>query len=304
MPIPKPRQNEQESDFISRCMGNETMNNEYPDNSVRSGVCYTQWRNRNKAMNERLTVKNLEIKSLNSREFEGYGSVFGNVDFGGDVVLPGAFKKSLTEHKLNDTLPLMFWMHKPDQIPGKWLEMEEDSKGLYVKGVMADTELGRDVHTLLKMKAVKGLSIGYSTYDSDYTNEGIRLLKGLDLHETSIVSLAMNPLADVTHAKSRLTENGEYVPELAEFKRKCEQFFRDQGISRSNSELFVSNMFKTSTAASAGDDRVILDKTKDADKTDNGGVTPDEIELRAGLAGFEEKITIYEMEKIFKNAFG
>jgi len=298
VPIPKPRQGEQESDFIARCASNQTMNDDYPDNSVRLGICYTQWRNRNKAMNERLTIKDLEIKSLNSKEFEGYGSVFGNVDFGGDVVMPGAFKKSLSEHKMNDTLPMMFWMHQPDQIPGKWLEMEEDSKGLYVKGVLADTELGRDVHTLLKMKAVRGLSIGYSTFDSDYTNEGVRLLKGLDLHETSIVSLAMNPLADVTHAKSRLSENGEYVPEMAEFKRKCEQFFREQGISKKNAITFASNMFKASIGVSP-DEAGGKPKTKEVDQ-DYSGATPEEIELITGLSSFQEKQMLYEMEKILK----
>lgn len=298
MPIPKPQQNEQESDFIARCASNQTMNDEYPDNNVRLGICYTQWRNRNKAMNERLTIKNLEIKSLNSREFEGYGSVFGNVDFGGDVVMPGAFKKSLAEHKTNKTLPMMFWMHQPDQIPGKWMEMEEDSKGLYVKGILADTELGRDVHTLLTMKAVRGLSIGYSTFDSDYTNEGIRLLKGLDLHETSIVSLAMNPLADVTHAKSMLSENGEYVPNLVEFKNKVEHYLRDLGISKNNSRMFVSNMFKTGVKPEKPSDMLDLDET--GVKKDIGGGTPDEIALSTGLSDFQEKQMLYEMDKILK----
>lgn len=248
-------------------------------------------------MTNRLTIKNFEVKSLNSKEFEGYGSIFGNVDFGGDVVLPGAFKISLSEHKMNETLPMMFWMHKPDQIPGKWLEMEEDSKGLYVKGVMADTELGRDVHTLLTMKAVRGLSIGYSTFDSDYTDDGVRLLKGLDLHETSIVSLAMNPLADVTHAKSRLSENGEFVPEMAEFKRKCEQFFREQGISKKNSIIFASNMFKASIGA-IPDEAGATPKTNETDQIDISGATPDEIAINTGLSGFQEKQTIYELEKI------
>jgi hypothetical protein len=44
MPIPKPRKNETEKDFISRCMGNEVMNREYPDNKQRSAVCYSSWR--------------------------------------------------------------------------------------------------------------------------------------------------------------------------------------------------------------------------------------------------------------------
>lgn len=101
----------------------------------------------------------LEVKALNKREFEGYGSVFGNKDWGNDVVMPGAFSKTLSEHKGDGTLPMMFWMHDPSRIPGKWLTMEEDERGLYVKGTLAPTDLGNEIHTLLGMKAVSGLSI-------------------------------------------------------------------------------------------------------------------------------------------------
>lgn len=52
----------------------------------------------------------LEIKDLGSGTFNGYGSTFGNIDLGGDVVMPGAFKKSLAQHKEDDTWPQMFWL--------------------------------------------------------------------------------------------------------------------------------------------------------------------------------------------------
>lgn len=48
MPIPKPRENESEADFISRCMGDDLMNEEYPDSDQRIAICYSQWRDRNK----------------------------------------------------------------------------------------------------------------------------------------------------------------------------------------------------------------------------------------------------------------
>lgn len=43
MPIPKPGDKEEEDDFISRCMGNEVMLKEYPDQKQRAGVCHTSW---------------------------------------------------------------------------------------------------------------------------------------------------------------------------------------------------------------------------------------------------------------------
>lgn len=59
MPIPKPREGESEREFISRCMENDTMNEDYPDREQRAGVCYTQWRRRNR----RSTMKSIFVKS-------------------------------------------------------------------------------------------------------------------------------------------------------------------------------------------------------------------------------------------------
>lgn len=46
MPIPKPRTNEPRNVFIDRCMGDETMNKEYPTREQRYAVCVTQLGNR------------------------------------------------------------------------------------------------------------------------------------------------------------------------------------------------------------------------------------------------------------------
>jgi len=233
-------------------------------------------------MNSHLTIP-LEIKALNKREFEGHGSVFGNKDYGNDVVLPGAFKRTLAEHKSEDTLPMMFWMHDPSRIPGKWLDMKEDDTGLYVKGVLADTDLGNEIHTLLGMKAVRGLSIGYTIADRDYDDEGTRLLKDVDLWETSIVSLAMNPKAQIAHAKSRLSERGENVfngDELAAFKRDLESYFRNKGFSKNLAKMYVGNVFKDQTGAMPDDpdamseDELLASAYEELELQDNAGEMP------------------------------
>lgn len=185
-------------------------------------------------MQDRLRVP-LELKTISEREFEGYGAVFKNVDLGGDVIMPGAFRKSLANQ---DRLPPMFWMHRPDQIPGKWLSMSEDRHGLRVKGTLADTALGRETHTLLKMEAVTGLSIGYQPMPNsvEFTDDGVRILKELHLFETSIVSIPMNPLATVSAVKTRTSALGEYVPTA----RELEHEFRRMGCSKNISRRLVS----------------------------------------------------------------
>lgn len=48
MPIPKPKPGEEQSDFIGRCMSNDTMVDEYPDQEQRSAVCHNTWRQKDK----------------------------------------------------------------------------------------------------------------------------------------------------------------------------------------------------------------------------------------------------------------
>ena len=48
IPLPKPKKNENKSDFISRCASDKAMNEEYPDAKQKLAVCYSLWERRNK----------------------------------------------------------------------------------------------------------------------------------------------------------------------------------------------------------------------------------------------------------------
>lgn len=61
MPIPNPHKNEKKEDFVSRCMGDEVMNKEYPDQKKRSGICYSQWENKNKKGGSEMLDKNITM---------------------------------------------------------------------------------------------------------------------------------------------------------------------------------------------------------------------------------------------------
>lgn len=61
MPLPKPVLSENEQQFISRCMTDPTMQGDYPDTPQRAAVCYVQWRERKKEVN------NAEQKRTNKK---------------------------------------------------------------------------------------------------------------------------------------------------------------------------------------------------------------------------------------------
>ena len=46
MPLPKPRKQESEQEFVSRCMGDDMMNKDFKDQKQRAAVCYSQFKSR------------------------------------------------------------------------------------------------------------------------------------------------------------------------------------------------------------------------------------------------------------------
>lgn len=155
-------------------------------------------------MNPKVELKNshiqLEIKEISSDStygfFKGYGSIYGNVDLGGDIVQRGAFSASIEK-----MMPKMLWQHRMDEPIGKFTAISEDAKGLLVEGqILLTIEKGREAYELLKNNVVSGLSIGYAAKEVEYDN-GIRLIKEAALYEISIVTFPMNTLAKVTDVK-------------------------------------------------------------------------------------------------------
>ncbi len=165
-----------------------------------------------------------------SRVFEGYGSVFNVVDAYGDVVEEGAFADTLRKAQETGVMPAMLWQHNPSQPIGVWKSMSEDAYGLRVVGELADTVLGNEAYTLMKMGALSGLSIGYSVAKEEYdrTND-VRVLKQINLWEVSPVTFPANSDARVEAVKQ--TDWGY---------RGLERILRDVGFSRSESKLIAS----------------------------------------------------------------
>jgi len=135
--------------------------------------------------------------------FAGYASLFGAVDLGGDVVVPGAFTRSLRERGASGIR--MLYQHDPGEPIGVWQELREDARGLFVRGKLAkDVERSRAVLSLMRAGALDGLSIGFravKTHKDAKTK--IRNIVEADLWEISVVTFPMLPGARVAAVKSR-----------------------------------------------------------------------------------------------------
>ena len=161
----------------------------------------------------------LEWKADDSGTIEGYGSVYGNKDLGGDIVVSGAFSDSLASGRKIKMLS----QHDPHAVIGVWDELADDGKGLRVKGrILTQIQAGKDAYELVKAGAMDGLSIGYRTLRAKDMN-GARMIEKAELWEVSLVTFPMNEMTRIDAVKAAdLTER--------DFER---MLTRDAGLSRS-----------------------------------------------------------------------
>lgn len=156
-------------------------------------------------MNEILSYKSIigEVKDVDvkKRIVTGYLSGFGNKDHDGDIIVKGAFKKSINERKDN-----IFFLnqHNWSQPHGKFNVLEETPKGLYFESEpLIDTSYSSDTLKLYEAGIVKEHSIGFQTVLSEYdTKESARIIKEVKLYEGSNVTLGANSETPFTGFKS------------------------------------------------------------------------------------------------------
>ncbi|PSJ42152.1 HK97 family phage prohead protease [Allosphingosinicella deserti] len=142
-----------------------------------------------------------EIKQLSdSGAIEGLLAGFGNVDHGGDKLLPGCLTKTLASR----SAPLPMLLHHDMQRPiGAWKEWQERSEGLYVKGALTlATRDAQEAHALAKDGALTGLSIGWKPTKTTHDAKGVRLVSEAELFEGSLVAIPMNDATRVTAVKA------------------------------------------------------------------------------------------------------
>lgn len=173
-----------------------------------------------------LSLSEVELKSSGeggALTFEGYASTFGNVDSYGDTILKGAYANVIN----SGSMPKMFFNHKSWELPiGKWLKMQEDDHGLFMKGELTPgLSISSDVAAAMRHQTLDGLSVGFGITKSDYfVQDDVRFIKNITLlKEVSPVIFPADDSArvDLSSIKSEL--------ESLESLKDLEHFLRDAG---------------------------------------------------------------------------
>lgn len=208
----------------------------------------------------------LDVKSIEEDgTIIGYGSKWDFVDSYGEAVKKGAFTTSLKERN-GEPFP-MLWQHRSDTPIGVWTDYKEDSTGLALKGtVNKETQRGREAFSDIKMKAVRGLSIGYFEVVVDSWEEarknGVRNLWELDLREVSPVTFPALQEASIDAIKARKAHG--QIPTLREFEEALREKLL---LSRADAQFIAANGFKAlilreSDGATDGTDSEVLEALK------------------------------------------
>lgn len=206
---------------------------------------------------------------LKDNHFRGIASFMGNVDEGGDVILPGAFATAIPDFLKSGFVPIGHdWFDKPVAMP---VAAEEVGNKFMVEAEFHSTAGAQEAKTIMQERLAKGLDVGLSIgFDIapsgakeldggeaflKFADEGKHDLKLLDvdgikkykgpiraitkirrLFEFSIVSVPMNPRAVATAAKVYATFDFDTLTS----EREVEAFLREVGLSKTAALKFVS----------------------------------------------------------------
>lgn len=164
-----------------------------------------------------------KASDVEARTFFGHASTF-DLDRVGDIITRGAFQKTLQERGARVKI-----MYNHQELIGKPVKMYEDEKGLYVEGKISNTARGSEVLELMQDGVLDTMSITYAIPKggSDYNEDGVRVIKELDLYEFGPVDFAANESAIITGVKSL-----SY--------KEVERVLREAGLSRSQAKAIAS----------------------------------------------------------------
>jgi HK97 family phage prohead protease len=139
-------------------------------------------------------------------ELDGYVSVFGNVDQDGDIVLPGAFKKTLDDwSRSKQSLPLIAdHQLSTEGVIGSVVQAKEDGVGLRVRARFSSDAKAQSIRTKMIEGHIKGMSFTYQAvrhYLGSMAGKSVRYLQELKLFEATVTPFPVNQMA-VASAKS------------------------------------------------------------------------------------------------------
>lgn len=175
------------------------------------------------------------VKDVDSKkgEVSGYFSAFGMVDSDGDIMMPGAFKRSIQDwgpeakgrvkHLLN---------HDPSQPLGKIIELKEDGYGLFYRSQVGTHRLGQDFIKMVESGLIGEHSIGFRTLREQKSDSANEIHEVMLFEGSSLTAWGANEYTPILGIKS-LEESAKIQEQIKTF----EKFIRNSDVTDETIEL-------------------------------------------------------------------
>lgn len=182
----------------------------------------------------------IELKAdEKNNSVEGYAAIFDNVDSHKDIIRKGSFKKTISENLKR----IKLMRNHYQGVIGVPTHLEEDSKGLYFKGKVSNTDLGKETLILIKDGVLSENSIGYRAikyhFEEDeqdtYGIDPFRVLTELKLMEISVVDWGSNEEARIVGVKS-----DDYIQQASQKLQKFESAIKNNVGILDNKQVVTS----------------------------------------------------------------
>jgi uncharacterized protein len=201
----------------------------------------------------------------------GYFSAFGNKDSDGDIIVSGAFKRTIEERGPASNQPRIKHLRnqKTDSPIGKILTLKEDSQGLYYESHVGTHTIGKEFIKMVESDLITEHSIGYRVikWEKDQSDSEATKLTELQLWEgSSLTAWGANHLTPLTGMKADNKEN--FIDNLIRKYSAIERYCRNTDSSDENIELLI--------LANKQLQQIIIDLTKETTTpAQEGAMLPD-----------------------------
>ena len=138
-----------------------------------------------------------------SRIVKGYASVFNNTDSDSDIILSGAYNKSIKEWgpEGKDRIKLVA-QHDIGRPVARITELKEDANGLFMEAKFGTHTDGEDYYRMTKEGIINEFSVGFVPVEKEENEKGGYDISNIKLYEVSMVTVAANDEAVVTDVKN------------------------------------------------------------------------------------------------------
>ena len=180
---------------------------------------------------------NLEVKDVDTKQgvVSGYFSAFGNVDSDGDIMMPGAFKRSIQDwgpegkgrikHLLN---------HDPSKPLGKIQVLKEDEYGLYYESKVGTHTLGKDYIKMIESGLIAEHSIGFNTLREQKADNGNQIHEVMLFEGSSLTAWGANEATPLIGMKNMAT-----IEQLQDQIKSFEKFIRNSDVTDETIDLCI-----------------------------------------------------------------